>query len=157
MRLGSGEQWVCGSTYEPLYLQMRCEERRLAARPDFPEHPHTPDGINTHVYIFTPLPLANPERTDMLSVGWNNIFFVPFSQRHSITPEADSCLRGETEPLPIRSPLSRSIHITLLDRIQRLILLSSSCVILIALWAPLKQLNLVSAVTAQMRITVQSD
>ena len=132
-------------TYEALYLQMcACGERRLAARLDFPERPlrttHA-NGWNKQIDIHSSLCLSvNPARTDMLSVGWNNIFFfffsVPSSQRHSITPGADSCLKGREAAALCSARSSAVVHITLLDRIQCLILLSSSSIILIGLWAP---------------------
>lgn len=151
--VGGGSAGLC--TYEALYLQMCAAEKRRARSPAwFPRAPPLTlvqtDGINR--YIFTPLPLMNPASTDMLSVGWNNIFFFGFHsvKRHSITPEADSCLkRREALNLSRQSLLgSLGVHITLLDRIQRLILLLPTCVILIALWAPLMQLSLVSSAAA---------
>lgn len=103
--VGGSSARLC--TYEALYLQMCAAERGGSEPKWFPRAPLTllHNGWNKHIYIyiFIPLPLANPVSTDMLSVGWNNIFFVPFAQRHSITPEADSCLRGEAEPLPTAS------------------------------------------------------
>ena len=77
-------------TYEALYLQMcACGERRLAARLDFPERPlrttHA-NGWNKQIDIHSSLCLSvNPARTDMLSVGWNNIFFFFFCSIQSKT------------------------------------------------------------------------
>lgn len=110
-------------TCEALYLQMWAAEKG-GSEPGLISQSALAlmqtDGINR--YIFIPLSLANPASIDVLSGGWNNIFFcffVPFSQRHSIsrTPEAESCLSWAAPDN--LCPGSRGVCITLLDRIQR--------------------------------------
>lgn len=103
----------------------------------------------TNRYIFIPLPPVKPPRV-LTCYPWVEITF--FYSIHSKTfnytwSRQLRKRRGWTlSRLPLLNP--RSTHITPLDRIPRLILLSSSCVILIAPWASLMQLSLPSAVTA---------
>lgn len=156
---GSGELWVealPGSAHMT-HCICRCALRSCGRW--FPWAPSTlvqTDGTNR--YIFIPLPLANPVSTDMLSVGWNNIFCSIHSKTFNYTWSRQLLLkRGSRTSADNFHPIP-SVDLTLLDRIQRLIPLSSSCIILIALWAPLMQLSLLGAVTAhKMRITLQSD
>ena len=120
---GSGELWVealPGSAHMR-HCICRCVRwgEKEARKPGLisPSSPHAPaKGWNKQIYSHSSLPL--PESPWVLTCyPWVEItififFFVPFAQRHSITPEADSCLRGEAGPLPRQrsAPLSLCAH-----------------------------------------------
>lgn len=148
VRLGGALAGSCAHVKRHCVCRCALRSRGL----DFPQHPHTAQIQWISRYISSPLPPENPVSTDMLSVGWNNIFLCVCSlKRHSITSWCRQLLKEEKLHILRRSSRAiLAVYITLLDRIQPLILLSSSCIILIALWAPLLQLSLLGAVTAHI-------